>query len=114
MFGTTFNALGLDFNVLLNALESKGFAKTLAEPTLMAHRIFEAATPLLRREAGGTAFRLIGVAISHLAEASADTGTLDARAAARTRAEIAMDRLRARFGRSAVERGIALGGDSDD
>ena len=36
VFGTTFNALGLDFNVLLNALENKGFAKTLAEPTLVA------------------------------------------------------------------------------
>ncbi len=87
---------------------------TLAEPTLMANRIFEAATPLLRREAGGTPFRLIGVAISHLAEAAAETGTLDARAAARTRAEIAMDRLRAKFGRAAIERGIVLGGDDGD
>ncbi len=86
---------------------------TLAEPTQMAHRIFEAATPLLRREAGGAAFRLIGVAISHLAEATAETGTLDARAAARTRAEIAMDRLRARFGRTAIERGIAFGREED-
>jgi len=36
VFGTTFNALGLDFNLFLNALENKGFAKTLAEPTLVA------------------------------------------------------------------------------
>jgi pilus assembly protein CpaC len=36
VIGTTFNALGLDFNVFLNALENKGFAKTLAEPTLVA------------------------------------------------------------------------------
>ncbi|PZT90093.1 MAG: pilus assembly protein CpaC [Citromicrobium sp.] len=31
-----FGALGLDFDVYLNALEEKGFAKTLAEPTLVA------------------------------------------------------------------------------
>ncbi|MXP41620.1 type II and III secretion system protein family protein [Altererythrobacter soli] len=36
VFGTTFRALGLDFEAYLNALENKGFAKTLAEPTLVA------------------------------------------------------------------------------
>lgn len=41
-------------------------------------------------------------------------GWCSVRRAARTRAEIAMDRLRARFCRSAVERGIILGGDNDD
>ncbi|MGQ0484163.1 MAG: DNA polymerase IV [Hyphomicrobiales bacterium] len=87
---------------------------TLAGPTLMANRIFEAAAPLLRREVDGTAFRLIGVAISHLAEAAAETQTLDARVAARTKAEIAMDRLRGKFGRTAIERGIVLGGDDGD
>jgi DNA polymerase-4 len=87
---------------------------TLAEPTLMANRIFETVKPLLRREADGTAFRLIGVAISHLAETAAETGTLDARTAARSKAEIAMDRLRDKFGRSAIERGIVFGGDDSD
>jgi pilus assembly protein CpaC len=32
----SFSALGLDIDAYLNALESKGFAKTLAEPTLVA------------------------------------------------------------------------------
>jgi len=36
VFGTTFRALGIDFDAYLNALENKGFAKTLAEPTLVA------------------------------------------------------------------------------
>jgi len=36
VFGTAFRALGLDFDAYLNALENKGFAKTLAEPTLVA------------------------------------------------------------------------------
>ena len=36
VFGKTFSALGLDFNAYLDTLENKGFAKTLAEPTLVA------------------------------------------------------------------------------
>jgi pilus assembly protein CpaC len=36
IFGDTFRLLGLDIEAYLNALESKGFAKTLAEPTLIA------------------------------------------------------------------------------
>ncbi|WP_336985678.1 type II and III secretion system protein family protein [Altererythrobacter aquiaggeris] len=36
IIGGTFRALGLNFESYLNALESKGFAKTLAEPTLVA------------------------------------------------------------------------------
>lgn len=36
VFGDTFRALGLNFEAYLNALENKGFAKTLAEPTLVA------------------------------------------------------------------------------
>lgn len=36
VFGKAFSALGLDFNAYLDALEKKGYAKTLAEPTLVA------------------------------------------------------------------------------
>jgi len=36
VFGKTFSAIGLDFDAYLNVLETKGFAKTLAEPTLVA------------------------------------------------------------------------------
>ncbi|WP_246449746.1 type II and III secretion system protein family protein [Qipengyuania soli] len=36
VIGGAFSALGIDFNGYLNALEDKGFAKTLAEPTLVA------------------------------------------------------------------------------
>jgi DNA polymerase-4 len=88
---------------------------TLGEPTLLAARIFETALPLLKREATGTAFRLIGVGISHLSEAEADgeTATLDARLAARAKAELAMDRLRSKFGRAAIERGLVFGEDED-
>ncbi|MGH6854031.1 MAG: DNA polymerase IV [Aestuariivirga sp.] len=88
---------------------------SLDEPTLLATRIFEAAKPLLKREATGATFRLIGVGISNLspAEPDTETETLDAHAATHAKAEIAMDRLREKFGRDAVERGIVLREDKD-
>lgn len=84
---------------------------TLGGPTLMAHRIFEAARPMLRREAVGPKFRLIGVGISHLEPADPDheADTLDATGSARSKAERAIDRLRGKFGSHAVERGIVFG-----
>ena len=36
ILGSTFRALGVNFEAYLNAMEEKGFAKTLAEPTLIA------------------------------------------------------------------------------
>lgn len=87
---------------------------SLDEPTLLAARIFAAAAPLLKREAKGTPFRLIGVGISNLSAATAEreAETLDSRVAAQVRAELAMDRLREKFGRKAIERGIVI--DEDD
>jgi DNA polymerase-4 len=80
------------------------------DATVLADRIFSAAQPLLKREAVGTAFRLLGVGISHLREIElADTlPTLDERAATRAKAEHAIDRLREKFGNSAVERGLVF------
>jgi DNA polymerase-4 len=89
---------------------------SLEEPTLLASRIFEAASPLLKREATGIAFRLVGVGISNLNEADAEseTATLDARVAAKAKAELAMDKLRDKFGRNAIDRGIVLDDNPDD
>jgi DNA polymerase-4 len=88
---------------------------TLDEPTLMATRIFDAARPLLMREAKGTAYRLLGVAISRLEPANPAhlAMTLDAAVDAQGKAELAMDRLRAKYGREAVVRGIGLSKDDD-
>ena len=88
---------------------------TLDDPTLLANRIYDAALPLLHREATGTAFRLIGVGISSLVPSrpEQETETLDASVAARARAELALDKIRDRFGRSAVGRGINFGDDDD-
>ncbi len=86
---------------------------TLDEPTQLAHRIFSAALPLLKREATGTEFRLIGVGISHLGPAVAESASLDARFESLTKAERAIDKLRGKFGKHAVERGLGFksGGD---
>ena len=81
---------------------------TLDEPTQLAHRIFSAALPLLKREATGTEFRLLGVGVSHLSPAVKENGSLDARFENLTKAERAIDKLRGKFGRHAVERGLGF------
>ena len=84
---------------------------SLDDPTLLATRIYDAAVPLLAREAKGTAFRLIGVGITGLVEArpEQETETLDVTTAQRAKAELALDRIRDKFGRSAAGRGIGFG-----
>ena len=82
-------------------------ARSLPSPTQLASRIFAAARDLLKREADGTRFRLLGVGLTALtAAAEADPADLvDGRAA---QAEHAVDRVRARFGGDAVVRGLAF------
>jgi DNA polymerase IV len=82
-------------------------ARALGHPTQLAARIFAAGRDLLALEVGKTQFRLIGVGVSHLREAAGDdlADLLDWRTA---EAEHAVDRLRAKFGRDAVVRGLAL------
>jgi DNA polymerase-4 len=86
-------------------------ARSFAEPTQLAAKIFAAGRDLLGGETDGTRFRLIGIGVSGLCEAkTADTGDLLDRRTAQ--AEHAVDRLRERFGDEAVIRGLAL--DEDD
>ena len=82
-------------------------ARSLGSPTQLAARIFAAGRDLLALEVGTTQFRLIGIGVSHLQEAAGDdlADLLDRRTA---EAEHAVDRLRAKFGKDAVVRGLAL------
>jgi DNA polymerase IV len=89
-------------------------SRSLSDATQLAHRMFDAALPLLEREADGTLFRLIGIGISGLMPVEIDPPyeTLDLRLRSKTKAELAMDQLRARFGSAIVGKGRAFGGRS--
>lgn len=84
-------------------------ARTITRPTALADTIFENGRALLRREADGALFRLIGIGVSNLVEASGQDEDLIESGVQRIGArEHAIDRLRARFGRSAIVRGLAF------
>jgi DNA polymerase-4 len=85
-------------------------ARSLGDPTQLARRIFDCGRDLLTREVDGTKFRLIGIGVSNLQPAAgADPDDLlDPRAAKAATSERAVDTLRAKFGRGAIVRGIAL------
>ena len=82
-------------------------AESLGAPTQLAARIFAVGQELLRREVGTTRYRLIGIGASNLqaAEGGDFVDLIDRRAAV---AEQAVDRLREKFGRGAVVKGLAL------
>jgi DNA polymerase-4 len=93
-------------------------ARSLAEPTQLAARIFEAGRELLGREIDGTRFRLIGIGVSNLDEAGkADPVDLVDRQGARSaKAERAIDRVREKFGKAAMVKGLVFDSafDEDD
>lgn len=97
-------------------LKSAGFrlrtrARHLMISTQLANVLYEAGQQLLAREIDGTAFRLIGIGISGLSEASGQdpVDLIEPGIARLAAAERAMDRLRSRFGRDAVIRGKLYG-----
>jgi len=85
-------------------------SRTLADPTQLAERMFEAVRPLLAQAADGTPFRLIGIGIGQLVEVGEDPALhdLDLKTQARAHAEAALDRVRSRFGREAIKLGRSL------
>lgn len=85
--------------------------RQLADPTSLAHQIFENGRQLLERELDGTRFRLLGIGVHDLVDsARADPPDLiDERARKRTQAEGAIDRLRDKFGGKVVETGYTFG-----
>jgi DNA polymerase-4 len=82
-------------------------ARALGAPTQLATRIFAAGRDLLTHEVGATRFRLIGIGVSNLEDALGDdlADLIDRRAAD---AEHAVDRLRSKYGRGAVVKGLTL------
>jgi len=90
-------------------------ARGLPAPTELAAKIFAAGRDLLKREADGTKFRLIGIGISAFTAADeADPVDLADPDGARTRAaEHAVDRVREKFGRAAIVKGLAFEGEEE-
>jgi DNA polymerase-4 len=82
-------------------------SRTLAKPTQLAGRLFEAAEALLLPLAVGTPYRLIGIGVSHLCDPDeADQVDLaDSKLARDKAAEAAIDELRRKFGDEAIVRG---------
>ena len=112
-------AKGLAGSTITLKLKSADFrlktrARSLDDPTQLTSKIFALGRDLLNREINGTRYRLIGIGVSalHSADEADPADLLDHDMARNAAAEHALDRLRARFGHSAVIKGIAL--ESDD
>jgi DNA polymerase-4 len=85
--------------------------RQLSDPTRLADRIFQTGLELLRKEADGTKFRLLGIGVGDLSDDDrADPPDLvDVHSRKRAMAEGAIDTLRGKFGRKAVETGYTFG-----
>ena len=101
-------------------LKSAGFrlrtrARALMIPTQLANVLYETGLQLLAREVDGTAFRLIGIGVAGLEDATGEdpADLLEPAIARKAAAERAMDRLRNRFGDEAVVRGKLYGRSRD-
>jgi DNA polymerase-4 len=102
---------GVTLKLKTAAFQTRTRHARLPNPTQLADTLFAAARTLLAREAGGAAFRLIGIGADPLADAAeADRGDLaDAAAPKRKAVDQAMDRLRERFGAGVIGKGRGLG-----
>ena len=89
--------------------------RKLEDPTQLADRIFRTGLELLEKETDGTKFRLIGIGVTDLCDrARADPPDLiDVQSGRRAAAEAAMDKLRDKFGKGAVQTGYTFGGKRD-
>jgi len=83
--------------------------RTLTQPGQLADTLFRTGRELLRGEAQGPRYRLIGIGFSDLEPALGDTrDLLDPDGLKRAAAERAMDKARARFGPAAIIKGRSL------
>lgn len=106
---------GLDGRTVVLKLKTAQFKAStrnarLDVPTQLAGILFGALAPVLRREADGRRFRLLGLGLSDLSPASEEPAS-DLFAGERVKSaqvEAAMDEVRARFGPGSVDKGRAF------
>ena len=91
-------------------------ARSLGEPTQLAARIFAAGRDLLAREIDGTKFRLLGIGVSNMdiAEKADGHDLIDLKAQRSAEAEHAVDKVRQKFGKGAVVKGLVFDGTIED
>lgn len=85
-------------------------SRTLDTPTQLAETLFETGTDLLRPLVNGTPYRLIGIGVSQfrpLSEAD-QPDLIEPKRTKRATAERAMDNLKGRFGKSAIQKGRGM------
>ncbi|MEM7328443.1 MAG: DNA polymerase IV [Pseudomonadota bacterium] len=106
---------GVEGTTITLKLKTKNFRTltrsiTIPIGTNLANAMFRSTKPLLQREAqDGRAYRLIGVALSHLQEARWDTRDLvDPGIEKRAKAERASDAARSKFGNASVVTGRSI------
>ncbi|WP_091916749.1 DNA polymerase IV [Mesorhizobium sp. YR577] len=85
--------------------------RQLGDPTRLADRIFQTGMQLLAKETDGTKYRLLGIGVSDLTgvEKADPPDLIDVQSRKRALAEGAMDALRDKFGKTAVETGYTFG-----
>jgi DNA polymerase-4 len=88
-------------------------AQSFHQPTQLAAKIFACGRELLAREIDGTLFRLIGIGVSAL-EPATDGDLADLIDRRTAEAELAIDRLRARFGDEVVMKGLVFEQEDED
>ena len=83
---------------------------TLDRPTQLARRLFETGSDLLSGEATGKRYRLIGIGLADLVPAGKtdEADLFDQKGARKDAAERAMDKVREKFGSSAIKKGRSL------
>jgi len=81
---------------------------TLAEPVQTARVLFHEGRQMLKKEADGRAFRLIGIALAELFDVGPEAKLFETESDRLLKTETAVDALRSKFGDAAVIAGRAL------
>lgn len=112
---TRCKAADLSGQTIVLKLKTKDFKTrtrnlTLSEPAQLADVIYRAGQKLLKPEANGTAYRLLGIGVSSLVTAhGAQIGDLlDPDAKRRAAAEHAVDKVREKFGKDIIDKGRGI------